>query len=92
MTPRALTRQGTAAASEGQEAAAGATAERIVRDETLEKVRAWQDINNIGLLVGRNPEKMIALLALKKPKANPQNKIQKVVTELHHSENTMMSM
>lgn len=89
VTPRALTRQGTAAASEGQEAAAGAAAGRIV-DETLEKVRARQDINKIALLVGRNPEKMTALMVLKKP--NPQKKNQKAVTELHHSENMMMSM
>lgn len=81
MTPRALTSQGTAAASEGQEAAAVTTADRIVGDETLEKVRAWQDINKIGLLVRRNPEKMTALLVLKKLKANPQKKIQKAVTE-----------
>lgn len=85
VTPRALTRQGTAAASEGQEAAA-------VGDETLEKVRAWQDINNIGLLVGRNPEKMTVLMVLKKSKANRQKKIQKAVTESKHSENMMMSM
>lgn len=68
------------------------TADRIVGDETLEKVRAWQDINKIDLLVGRNPEKMTAVMVFKKPKANPQKKIQKAVPELHHSENMMMSM
>lgn len=47
------------------------TADRTVGDETLEKVRAWQDINKIGLLVGRNPEKMAALLVLKKTKSKP---------------------
>lgn len=92
MTPRALTRQGTAAASEGQEAAAVATAERTAGDETLEKVRARQDINNTGLLVGRNPEKMTVLMVLKKSKANRQKKIQKAVTESNHSENMMMCM
>lgn len=67
-------------------------ADRIVGDETLGKERAWQDINKLSLLMGRNPEKMTALMVLKKPKANPQKKIQKAVPELHHPENMMMSM
>lgn len=63
-------------------------------DETLEKVRAWQDIDKIALLVGRNPE-MTALMVLKKPKANPQKKIQKavIVTPLreHNDEHVIVS-
>ena len=75
MTTSALTSQGTAAASEGQEAAAMATSDKTAEaDKTLEKVRAWQDINKIGLLVGRYHEKMTALMVLKKQKQTPKKK------------------
>lgn len=40
----------------------------------MEKLRAWEDINEIGLLVGRNP-KMIALIVFKN-KVTLQNKTQ----------------
>lgn len=56
--------------------------DKIVEDDkTLEKMRAWQDINKIVFLVGKNNEKMIALMVLKKPNANPHKKTQKAVAE-----------
>lgn len=82
MNTSALRSQRTAAASEGQEAAAMVVSDKIVEeDKILEKVRAQQDINKIGLLVGRNHEKMIALMVLKKQKQTPQKKTQKAVAE-----------
>lgn len=72
MTTSALRSLGTAAASQGQEAAATAISDEIVEDKTLEKVRAWQVINKVGLLVGRNHDKMIALMVLKNQKQTPK--------------------
>lgn len=56
-TTSALTSWGTASASEGHKAAALATSDKIVEVKTLEKVTAWQDINEIRLLVGWNYDK-----------------------------------
>lgn len=67
VTPCALTRQGTAAASE---AAAVPAADRIVGDETLEKVRAWQDINN-RFVGGKESREDYYTNGVKKSKSKP---------------------
>lgn len=67
------------------------TVDRIVeQDKTLEKLRAWEDINEIGLFLGRNL-KMTALIAFKN-KVTLQNKTQDgCSTESCISQSTLQS-
>lgn len=71
------------------------TVDRIVeQDKTLEKLRVQEDINEIGLLVGRNP-KMIALIVFKN-KVTLQNKTQdgcstESCIKAHYSQHTGIS-
>lgn len=70
-----------------QDAAVMAVPDKTVEeDKTLEKVRAWQDINKIGLLVGRNHEKMIALMVLKKQKETLKAVAEKVLSFKEHDD------
>jgi len=62
--------------------------DKIVEDKTLEKVRVWQDIHKIGLMVGRNHEKMIALTVLKKQKQTLKRKPRGCSTESSISQST----